>query len=106
MAGQLFGAHLLLFALPNENADHSTPERIRIAELGSFNEPLVAIQTVVMQLVGTRPSVLPNQIHLCGEVVPLKAIVARIGDYRPGVVALRSARLRRSAAHCARVSCG
>ena len=52
--------HLLLFSLPNENADHSTPERIRIAELGSFNEPLLAIQTVVMQLVGTRPPVLPN----------------------------------------------
>src|SRR6266571_2633743 len=51
--------HLLLFALPNQNADHSTPERIRIAEVGSFNEPLVPIQTVVMQLVGARPSVLP-----------------------------------------------
>jgi signal transduction histidine kinase len=49
--------------------------------VGSFHEPLVAVQTVVMQLVGARPSVLPNQIDRCGEVVPLQAI-ARIGNYR------------------------
>src|SRR4029453_753607 len=85
--------HLFLFALPNQNADHSTPERVRITEGGSFHEPLVAVQTVVIQLVGARPSVPPNQIDRCGEVVPLQAIVARIGNYRSGcIVALRCTR--------------
>jgi hypothetical protein len=69
-------AHLSLFALPNQNADHSTPERIRITDVGSFYEPLVAVPTVVMQLLRARPSVIPNQIDLCGEAVSLKAIVA------------------------------
>jgi hypothetical protein len=44
--------------------------------VGSFYEPLIAVQTVVTQLLGARPSVIPNQIDLCGEVTPLKAIVA------------------------------
>jgi hypothetical protein len=65
-----------LFALPNQNADHSAPERTRITDLASFYEPLVAVQAVLMQLLGARPSVLPNQIDPCGEFVPLKAIVA------------------------------
>jgi hypothetical protein len=42
-------ADLFLFALPNQNAD-STPERIWITDVGSFYEPLVAVQMVVMQL--------------------------------------------------------
>ncbi len=49
-------ANLFLFALPNQNADHSASERIRMTELGRFYEPLVAVQTIVMQLVGARPS--------------------------------------------------
>jgi len=43
-------ADLFLFALPNQNAGHSTPERIRMTDVGSFYEPLVAVQMVVMQL--------------------------------------------------------
>jgi hypothetical protein len=79
-------AHLLLFALPNQNADHSTPERIRITDVASFYEPIVAVKAIVMHLIGARPSVLPNQIDLCGEVVPLNAIVTRIGNYRRGCI--------------------
>src|SRR6516164_631023 len=79
------GPHMQwLFALPNQNADHSTPECIRITEVGSFDEPLVPVETVLMQLVGARPSVLPSQINRCSEVVLLNAIVARIGNYRSG----------------------
>jgi hypothetical protein len=46
--------HSFLFALPNQSADHSTPERIRTTDVGSFYEALVAVQTVVMQARGKR----------------------------------------------------
>ena len=52
--------HLFLFALPNQNADHSAPERIGITVVGNFHEALVAVQTVVMQFVARRPSFIPN----------------------------------------------
>ena len=41
------GGISFLFALPNQNADHFAPERIRITQVGSFYEPLVVVQTVV-----------------------------------------------------------
>src|SRR5436309_241730 len=44
--------------------------------LSRLPRELVTVQTVVMQLLPAQPSVLPNQIDLCGEVVLLNAIVA------------------------------
>ena len=37
------GGISFLFALPNQNADHFAPERIRITQVGSFYEPLVVV---------------------------------------------------------------